>query len=153
MNLAIASHALQRFWVNAEQLCCFIAVQEWLEDEFMSGPGLAGRGSEPRWLGCGHNELLSQITKFKSIWLLLGMFYKCRLDFRQTGMIFEENTLIRAILRCTRSYRKTVHPRLTNYSMLGVNSGKRCPMRTEKTLAVDSKSPNRTEGNQWRRSA
>jgi hypothetical protein len=31
------------------------------------------------------------------------MFYKCRLDLRQTGMIFAENTLVRAILRCTRS--------------------------------------------------
>jgi hypothetical protein len=91
-------------------------VQEWLEDEFMSGPGLAGRRSEPRWLGCGHNGPLSQITKFKSIRLFLGMFYKCRLDLRQTGMIFEENTLVYAILRCTRPLRETVHPRLTNYS-------------------------------------
>jgi hypothetical protein len=36
MNLVIASHALQSFWVNAEQLCRFIAVQEWLEDKFTS---------------------------------------------------------------------------------------------------------------------
>jgi hypothetical protein len=93
VNLAIAGHSLQRLWVNTEQLCCFIAVQEWLEDEFMSGPGLAGRRSEPRWLGCGHNELLSQIARIELIWLLLGMFYKCRLNFRQTGMIFGENAM------------------------------------------------------------
>jgi hypothetical protein len=53
VNLAIASHALQSFWVNAEQLRCFIAVQEWLEDKFISRSGLARRRSEPRWLGRG----------------------------------------------------------------------------------------------------
>jgi hypothetical protein len=36
VNLAIASHALQRFRVNTEQLSRFIAVQEWLEDKFTS---------------------------------------------------------------------------------------------------------------------
>jgi hypothetical protein len=93
VNLAIAGHSLQRLWVNTEQLCCFIAVQEWLEDEFMSGPGLAWRRSEPRRLGCGHNELLSQIARIELIWLLLEMFYKCRLSFSQTGMIFGENAM------------------------------------------------------------
>jgi hypothetical protein len=97
VNLAIASHALQRFWMNTEQLRCFIAVQEWLEDKFICRPGMTRRRSKSRWLGCGHNGLLSQITKFKSIWRLLGMFYKCRPDFRQTGMIFQENTLVLAI--------------------------------------------------------
>jgi hypothetical protein len=29
--------------------------------------------------------------KIDLIWLLLGMFYKCRLNFRQTGLIFGEN--------------------------------------------------------------
>jgi hypothetical protein len=93
MNLAIASHPLQRFWVNTEQLRRFIAVQEWLEDKFTPWQRLTGRRSEPRWLGSGHDGLLSQITKFNSIWVFLGMFYKCRLSLRQTGMIFEENTL------------------------------------------------------------
>jgi hypothetical protein len=93
VNLAIAGHSLQRLWVNTEQLCCFIAVQEWLEDEFMSGPGLTWRRSEPRRLGCGHNELLSQIARIELICLLLEMFYKCRLSFRQTGMIFWENAM------------------------------------------------------------
>ncbi|HUD63831.1 MAG TPA: hypothetical protein VMQ17_04620 [Candidatus Sulfotelmatobacter sp.] len=37
MNLTIAGHALQRFWVNTEQLCRFIAVQEWLENKFFIG--------------------------------------------------------------------------------------------------------------------
>jgi len=27
------------------------------------------------------------------IWLLLGMFYKCRLNFRQTGLILGENAV------------------------------------------------------------
>jgi hypothetical protein len=93
VNLAIAGHSLQRLWVNTEQLCCFIAVQEWLEDESMSGPGLARRRSEPRRLGCGHNELLTQIARIELIWLLLGMFYKRRLNFRQTGMILGENAM------------------------------------------------------------
>ena len=59
VNLAIASHALQGFGVDAEQLRRFITVQEWFENKFRSGPGLTGRGSEPRWLGSGHDELLS----------------------------------------------------------------------------------------------
>jgi hypothetical protein len=125
VNLAIAGHSLQRLWVNTEQLCCFIAVQEWLEDEFMSGPGLAGRRSEPRWLGCGHNGFLSQITKFKSIRLFLGMFYKCRFDLRQTGMIFEENTLVPCHFAVYAPLRKTVHPGFDELLKLGVNSGKR----------------------------
>jgi hypothetical protein len=37
VNLAIASHALQGFWVNAEQLRRFIAVEKRLEDKFTSG--------------------------------------------------------------------------------------------------------------------
>ena len=54
------------------------------------------------WLGEGANlegwdadinELLSQIARIELIWLLLGMFYKCRLKFRQTGMIFGENAM------------------------------------------------------------
>jgi hypothetical protein len=36
VNLAIASHPLQRFWVNTEQLCSFIAVQKRLESKFIS---------------------------------------------------------------------------------------------------------------------
>jgi hypothetical protein len=47
-------------------------------------------------------DSLVKSAKFKSIWLFLGMFYKCRLDLRQTGMILEENTQVYAILRCTR---------------------------------------------------
>jgi hypothetical protein len=93
VNLAIASHSLQSFRVNTEQLCCFIAVQERLKDEFGPRPRLAWRRSEPRRLGCGHNELLSQIARIELIWLLLGMFYKCRLNFRQTAMIFWENAM------------------------------------------------------------
>jgi hypothetical protein len=42
MNLAIASHTLQRFWVNTQQLRGFVAVQQWLEDKFISRPGLDG---------------------------------------------------------------------------------------------------------------
>src|SRR5258708_10999915 len=113
MNLAIAGHSLQRLWVNTEQLRCFIAVQEWLEDKFISRSGLARRRSEPRWLGCGHSGLLGQISKFKPICRLLGMFYKCRLDFRQTGMIFKENKLGPCCFTVFRSRRKRVHPRLT----------------------------------------
>jgi hypothetical protein len=114
VNLAIPSHPLQRLWVNTEQLCCFIAVHEWLEDKFISRPGLAGRRSNPRWLGCGHDGLLSQITEFKSIWVLLGMFYKSRLDFRQTGMIFEENPLVVAICGVRVLLEERFSPRLTN---------------------------------------
>ncbi len=53
------------------------------------------------WLGDGANldswdadmmDSLLKSPKIKSMLLLLGMFYKCRLDFRQTGLIFEENT-------------------------------------------------------------
>jgi hypothetical protein len=57
------------------------------------GAGLAGGRSEPRRLGCGHNELLSQIARIELIWLPLGMFHKCRLNFRQTGIIFGENAM------------------------------------------------------------
>jgi hypothetical protein len=45
VNLAIASHALQRFRVNPEQLRRFIAVQEWLEDEFGLGRDWLGEGA------------------------------------------------------------------------------------------------------------
>ena len=34
---------------------------------------------------------------------------------------------------------------------LGVNSGKRCPMQTEKTVAVDGKKSESNRGQQWRR--
>ena len=42
----------------------------------------------------GMRTLMDSLVKspFKSIRLFLGMFYKCRFDLRQTGMIFEENT-------------------------------------------------------------
>jgi len=43
VDLAIPSHALQRFSMNAEQLCRFIAVQKWLEDEFISCRDWLGR--------------------------------------------------------------------------------------------------------------
>ncbi len=62
MNLAIAGHSLQRLCVNAEQLCCFIAVQEWLEDEFMSGPGWLGDGANLDGWDADINGLLSQVT-------------------------------------------------------------------------------------------
>jgi hypothetical protein len=73
VNLVIASHPLQRFWMNTEQLCRFIAVQERLESKFICWHGLAGRGGEPRWLGCGHDWLLSQIQNAETDFDLADM--------------------------------------------------------------------------------
>jgi hypothetical protein len=84
VNLAIASHALQGFWVNAEQLRCFIAVEKGLEDKFRPWSGLAGRGSEPRWLGSGHDELLEMSTKRLGL-APLPIFRKRRFSFSQVA--------------------------------------------------------------------
>jgi hypothetical protein len=42
------------------------------------------------------------------------MFYKCRLNFRQTGMIFGENAMKITNLEVERLFRR-VRPRLTDY--------------------------------------
>lgn len=89
-------------------------------------------------MGCGHNELLGQITKIELIWLLLGMFYKCRLNFRQTGPIFGENAMGTSNLDRETGFPKGSIP-VDGLRRQGVNSGMRCPMQTEKRAAVRTK--------------
>jgi len=61
-------------------------------------------------------------------------------------MIFEENTLVPCHFAVYAPLRKTVHPGFDELLKLGVNSGKRCPMQTEKTVAVDGKESESNRG-------
>ena len=91
VNLVIASHPLQRFWVNTEQFCCFIAVQKRLESKFICWHGLAGRGGEPRWLGCGHDWLLSQIHNAETDFDLADMRTVMRSTVRPGTVYYVES--------------------------------------------------------------
>ena len=64
--------------------------------------------------------------KIELTWLLLGMFYKCRLNFRQTGPIFGENAMEISNLDGETGFPKGSIP-VDELRMLGVNSGMRCP--------------------------
>jgi hypothetical protein len=66
------------------------------------------------------------------------MFYKCRLNFRQTGMIFGQNAMKITNLEGEPGFPKGSIP-VDVLRRLGVNSVMRCPMQTGKRAAVRTK--------------